>query len=153
MFLRRQLMERDIGARRCLWIGDNKRGATATRHRQKHRAHAAFMLPPLPYDGAWGWGFPLRPADQSRSPAVPTRRRWRLREMSIRKTLIAALALAIAVAFSPLPELQAATFVNPGSQPGSDNLTQSAKMKRKAKPAKVKRSRKHRRAKRAGSRG
>ena len=53
--------------------------------------------------------------------------------MSIRKTLIAALALAIAVAFSPLPELQAATFVNPGSQPGTDNLTETVKMKKKAK--------------------
>ena len=51
--------------------------------------------------------------------------------MRIRKTLIAALAVAIAIAFSPLPELQAATFVNPGSQPGTDNLTQTAKMKKK----------------------
>jgi hypothetical protein len=73
--------------------------------------------------------------------------------MSIRKTLIAGLALAVAVAFSPLPELQAATFVNPGSQPGTDNLAQSVKMKRKAKTAKMKRHRKHRKAKRAGSRG
>ena len=55
--------------------------------------------------------------------------------MRIRKTLIAALALAIAIAFSPLPELQAATFVNPGSQPGTDNLTQTVKMKKKAKKA------------------
>ena len=38
--------------------------------------------------------------------------------MRIRKTFIAALALAIAIAFSPLTELQAATFVSPGSQPG-----------------------------------
>jgi hypothetical protein len=70
--------------------------------------------------------------------------------MSIRKTLIAGLALAVAVAFSPLPELQAATFVNPGSQPGTDNLAQSVKTKRKAKPHAMKR---HRKAKRAGSRG
>jgi hypothetical protein len=55
--------------------------------------------------------------------------------MRIRKTLIAALALAIAIAFSPLPELQAATFVSPGSQPGTDNLTQTVKMKKKAKKA------------------
>ena len=33
----------------------------------------------------------------------------RYSEMRIRKTLITALALAIAIAFSPLPELQAAT--------------------------------------------
>jgi hypothetical protein len=73
--------------------------------------------------------------------------------MSIRKTLVAGLALAIAVAFSPLPELQAATFVSPGSQPGTDNLAQSVKAKRKVKTEKVKRHRKHRKAKRAGSRG
>lgn len=73
--------------------------------------------------------------------------------MSIRKTLIAGLALAVAVAFSPLPELQAATFVNPGSQPGTDNLAQSVKTKRKAKTHTTKRHRKYRKAKRAGSRG
>ena len=56
--------------------------------------------------------------------------------MHIRKTLIAALALAIAVAFSPLPELQAASLVGPGSQPGTDNLTQTVKAKKKAKKAK-----------------
>jgi hypothetical protein len=72
--------------------------------------------------------------------------------MRIRKTLVAGLAMAIAVAFSPLPELQAATFVNPSSQPGTDNLAQSVKMKRRAKTAKVKRHRKYRKAKRAGSR-
>ena len=55
--------------------------------------------------------------------------------MHIRKTLISALALAIAVAFSPLPELQAATLVGPGSQPGTDNLIQTAKMKKKGKKA------------------
>ena len=72
--------------------------------------------------------------------------------MSIRKTLIAGLALAVAVAFSPLPELQAATFVNPGSQPGTDNLAQSVKTKRKAKTHTMKRHRRGK-AKRAGSRG
>ena len=51
--------------------------------------------------------------------------------MRIRKTLVTALALAIALAFSPLPELQAATL-GPGSQPGTDNLTQTVKMKKKA---------------------
>jgi hypothetical protein len=56
--------------------------------------------------------------------------------MRIRKILIAALALAIAIAFSPLSELQAATFAGPGSQPGTDNLTQTVKMKKKAKKAK-----------------
>src|SRR6059036_1978700 len=69
-------------------------------------------------------------------------RKRRLREMSIRKTLIAGLALAVAVAFSPLPELQAATFVNPGSQPGTDNLTQTVKMKKKARKAGKKKGKK-----------
>jgi hypothetical protein len=54
--------------------------------------------------------------------------------MRIRKTFLTMLALAIAIAFSPLPELQAATFVNPGSQPGTENLTQTiAKKKKKGK--------------------
>jgi hypothetical protein len=62
--------------------------------------------------------------------------------MRIRKTLIAILALAVAIAFSPLSELQAATFANPGSQPGSDNLTQTVKMKKKSKKAGKKRGKK-----------
>jgi hypothetical protein len=69
--------------------------------------------------------------------------------MRIRKTLISALALAIAVAFSPLPELQAATLVGPGSQPGTDNLIQTVKMKKKAKKAGKKGKKK--RGKKAGS--
>ena len=69
--------------------------------------------------------------------------------MRIRKTLIAVLALAIAIAFSPLPELQAATFVNPGSQPGTDNLTQVVKAKKKGMTKKGKK----RRGKRAKSKG
>jgi len=67
--------------------------------------------------------------------------------MRIRKTLIAALAVAIAIAFSPLTDLQAATFVNPGSQPGTDNLTQVVKAKKSAKKAKKKGKRKGKRAK------
>ncbi len=73
--------------------------------------------------------------------------------MRIRKTLIAILALAVAIAFSPLSELQAATFANPGSQPGSDNLTQTVKMKKKGykKAGKKKRGKKGKRGKRARS--
>ena len=67
--------------------------------------------------------------------------------MRIRKTLIAILALAVAIAFSPLSELQAATFANPGSQPGSDNLTQTVKMKKKG----YKKAGKKKRGKRARS--
>jgi hypothetical protein len=51
--------------------------------------------------------------------------------MGIRKISIAGLALAVAVAFSPLPELQAAPFAGTGSQPTTDNLLQSAKAKKK----------------------
>ena len=50
--------------------------------------------------------------------------------MSIRKAFFAALAMAIAIAFSPISELQAAT-VNPGSQPGSGSLVQPIKAKKK----------------------
>ena len=73
--------------------------------------------------------------------------------MQIRKTLITALALAIAIAFSPLPELNAATFVNPGSQPGAENQTHVVKMKKKkkAKAKKGKKKGKKKRGKRARS--
>jgi hypothetical protein len=73
--------------------------------------------------------------------------------MRIRKTLITALALAIAIAFSPLPELQAATLLGPGSQPGTDNLTDTVKMKKKAKKKakKAKKGKKKKKGKRARS--
>jgi hypothetical protein len=73
--------------------------------------------------------------------------------MRIRKTLITALAVAIAIAFSPLPELNAATFVNPSSQPGADNQTHVVKMKKKKKALmkKGKKKGKKKRGKRARS--
>ena len=58
--------------------------------------------------------------------------------MRIRKTLIAVLALAIAIAFSPLTELQAATFVSPDTKVSSDNLTHAPIAKKKAKKKKGK---------------
>lgn len=59
--------------------------------------------------------------------------------MRIRKTLIAVLALAVAIAFSPLTGLQAATFVSPDTKVSSDNLTQTiAKKKGKKKKGKKK---------------
>jgi hypothetical protein len=59
--------------------------------------------------------------------------------MRIRKTLIAILALAIAIAFSPLTELRAATFVSPDSKISTDSLTVTvAKKKRGGKKAKSK---------------
>jgi hypothetical protein len=69
--------------------------------------------------------------------------------MQLRKTLVAALALAIAIAFSPLPELQAASLMGPGSQPGTDNLTQTVKMKKKK--AKKKKKGKKKKGKKARS--
>jgi hypothetical protein len=69
--------------------------------------------------------------------------------MQIRKTLIAVLAVAIAIAFSPIEGVQAASF-GPGSQPGTENLTYTVKAKAKAKP---KATKKKARGKRAKSKG
>jgi hypothetical protein len=73
--------------------------------------------------------------------------------MTQRKMWLSGLAFAIAIALSPLPELHAATFAGPGSQPRSDNVVQSAKMKKKAtkKRAKKKAKKKSRRAASKGS--
>ena len=70
----------------------------------------------------------------------------------MRKTFLTMLALAIAIAFSPLPELQAATFVNPGSQPGTENLAHVVKAKKKGKK-KGKRGKRRGKGKRAKSKG
>jgi hypothetical protein len=70
--------------------------------------------------------------------------------MHIRKTLMAALAMAIAIAFSPWAELQAATFAGPGSQPGIDTLIHSVKLKKKS-AKKGKKKGKRKRGKKAGS--
>ena len=63
--------------------------------------------------------------------------------MSISKTLIAVLALALAIAFSPLSELQAATLT-PGSSPGLDNaiVKVAKKSTKKAKKGKKKSAKK-----------
>jgi hypothetical protein len=63
--------------------------------------------------------------------------------MSISKTLIAVLALAIAIAFSPLSELQAATM-SPGANPGVDNavVKVAKKAAKKAKKGKKKSAKK-----------
>jgi acetaldehyde dehydrogenase (acetylating) len=53
--------------------------------------------------------------------------------MIIRKTLIAVLALAIAIAFSPLTSLQAATFAGPGTKVSADTLTQTVAAKKSMK--------------------
>jgi hypothetical protein len=73
--------------------------------------------------------------------------------MSIRKTFIAALAVAIAAAFSPISELQAAAF-NPGSQAGNGSLVQPIKAKKKKGYTKAaKRGGKRKKGRRAASKG
>lgn len=56
----------------------------------------------------------------------------------MRKTLVAILALAIAIAFSPLTELQAATL-GPDSKVQADSLTHVVKAKKAKKKGKKKR--------------
>ncbi|MBX9591980.1 MAG: hypothetical protein K2X43_22025 [Hyphomonadaceae bacterium] len=74
--------------------------------------------------------------------------------MQIRKTLIALLALAIAIAFSPLEAVQAASPMGPGSQPGTENLTYTVKAKAKAKKGKAKKGKaKKAKGKKAKSKG
>ena len=73
--------------------------------------------------------------------------------MSIRKTFIAAVAMAVAIAFSPIPELQAAAF-NPGSQVGSSSLVETIKAKKKSSKKKSgKKGKGKRKGKRAGGKG
>jgi hypothetical protein len=72
--------------------------------------------------------------------------------MSIRKTLVAVLALAIAIAFSPLSELQAATM-SPGANPGVDNAVVKVAKKAAKKKAPKKKGKKKKSAKKAKSKG
>ena len=58
--------------------------------------------------------------------------------MQIRKTLVAMLAVAIAVAFSPIPQSQAASPFGPGSEPTTESLTYTVKAKAKKKAMKKK---------------
>jgi len=71
--------------------------------------------------------------------------------MSIRRTLIAVLAVAIAIAFAPLSELQAATLT-PGSGPGLDNAVVKVAAKKTTKKKKAKKGKK-KSAKKAKSKG
>ena len=73
--------------------------------------------------------------------------------MQLRKSLIAALALAIAVALSPFATLQAASPMGPGSQPGTENLTYTVKAKKKAKAKKPAKKAKAKKGKRVASKG
>ena len=56
--------------------------------------------------------------------------------MRIRKTFIGVLALALAIAFSPLADLRAAPFANSATQFGSDTLTQTVKAEKKGHKSK-----------------
>jgi hypothetical protein len=73
--------------------------------------------------------------------------------MQIRKTLVAMLALAIAIAFSPIQGVQAASSFGPGSQPGTDSLTYTVKAKKMAKGKAKAKMKKGKRGKRAKSKG
>jgi uncharacterized low-complexity protein len=70
--------------------------------------------------------------------------------MHIRKTLVSALALLIAVAFSPLAELRAATFTDPGLRQGAETLVQTVATKKKSKKARVAKKRGKKRHAKAG---
>jgi hypothetical protein len=70
--------------------------------------------------------------------------------MLAKRTLVAALAAAIAIAFSPLPELRAAPFGAPGSETGSGELVQSAQAKKKASKKKAGKKKKGKRKKAKG---
>jgi hypothetical protein len=74
--------------------------------------------------------------------------------MRIRKTLTSVLTLAVLMAFSPLANLQAASFADPGLRQGAEHLVLAVKAKKKAKSktAAHKSGKKHH-AKRAGSKG
>ena len=72
--------------------------------------------------------------------------------MSIRKSLIAVLAVAIAIAFAPLADLQAATLT-PGSGPGVDNAVVKVAAKKTAKKKTAKKKGKKKSAKKAKSKG
>jgi hypothetical protein len=63
------------------------------------------------------------------------------------------LALAIAIAFSPLPQLQAAPLANPGSQSVTENLAQTVAAKKKAKKKSAKKKGKKKMAKSKGCKG
>lgn len=72
--------------------------------------------------------------------------------MQLRKSLIALLALAIAIALSPFATVQAASPMGPGSQPGTENLTYTVKAKKKAKAKKAKKA-KAKKGKKVASKG
>ena len=73
--------------------------------------------------------------------------------MVVRRTLVVALAAAIAVAFSPLPELRAAPLAGPTSQSGAGDLVQLIQAKKKASKRVGKKKKKGKGKKKAGKSG
>ena len=71
----------------------------------------------------------------------------------MRKIVFAVIALAVAIAFSPISELQAAGVVGPGSKVETESVAQVAKAKRKWVFAKRAKAGKRAKSKRAGSCG
>ena len=69
--------------------------------------------------------------------------------MQIRKTLIVALAAAVALAFSPLSELRAAPFAGKGSQAAGSELTHTVQAKTKANKKAGKKKRKGKKGRKA----
>jgi hypothetical protein len=69
--------------------------------------------------------------------------------MILRRTFIAAVALPITIALSPLPELSAAPFGPPGSSQSGNDLVQSVQAKKKVKKAKKKKAKRAKRKKAA----
>jgi hypothetical protein len=69
--------------------------------------------------------------------------------MQIRKTLVVALAVIVAIAFSPLSELRAAPFAGNGSQSASSELLHAAQAKPKAKKKAGKKKRKGKKGRKA----
>ena len=70
--------------------------------------------------------------------------------MQIRKTLIALLGLATAVAFSPV---QAASPMGPGSEPGTETMTHAVKAKTAKKAKKPAKKAKAKKGKKVASKG
>jgi hypothetical protein len=110
-------------------------------------SHLAFIFSPLLCHERAGLGTPCSYGVGDCHRAGAQAPMWRLQKMSIRKTFIAVLAMAVATAFSPIPELQAATF-NPGSQVESSSLVQPIKAKKKS--SKKKKGKKGKKGKKKG---
>jgi hypothetical protein len=71
--------------------------------------------------------------------------------MTTRRIWLSALAIALAIGFSPLPEVQAAPFASPGGQQGAKSFVYTAKAKKAGKKRAKKKAKKSRSAASKGS--